>query len=107
MSIRMACQECGRMLKIKDDLAGKQIKCPHCQALLRVPDEEPAQAIPVAAEEETATETREELLAQHAARRKRARVIRIAALVGLLYGLASAFGNQNPYYGWFEPSISI
>jgi hypothetical protein len=109
MSIHIACQECGQKLRMKDELAGKRIKCPHCQALLRVPDEEPAdavaEALPVAEEEPTASP--QELLAQHTARRKRARVIRVAAVVGLLYGLVSAYGNQNPYYGWFEPSISI
>ena len=36
MPIEMNC-ECGRDLYLRDDLAGKQIRCPDCQRMLTVP----------------------------------------------------------------------
>jgi hypothetical protein len=38
MSIRLSC-ECGKTLKVKDELEGKRIKCPNCQASLLVGDD--------------------------------------------------------------------
>lgn len=37
MSIRYECEECGSVLKIKDDLAGKPGKCPKCKTAFTVP----------------------------------------------------------------------
>lgn len=38
MSIRYECEQCGSVLKIKDDLAGKPGKCPKCKTPFTVPD---------------------------------------------------------------------
>ena len=40
MPIAVYCCACDRSLKVKDDLAGRKIKCPDCGKLLTVPDEE-------------------------------------------------------------------
>jgi hypothetical protein len=40
MSISFKC-ECGRSLRVKDELAGKQGRCPACGTLLRIPVPEP------------------------------------------------------------------
>src|SRR5262249_55447018 len=37
MSIRVPCSGCGNNLKAPDHLAGKRVRCPACQTLLRVP----------------------------------------------------------------------
>ena len=109
MSIGVACRECGRLLRVRDELAGKRIRCPHCGAVQpvardAVPAEPPAPPARPAAHEEPAR-LPETLLAEYTARRKRARILWLAVLAGLVYGLISAFGNQNPYYSWFSPSI--
>jgi phage FluMu protein Com len=45
MSIRVTCQKCGVVLKVKEDLAGTKCKCPACKGTLHVPTlEEAAQA---------------------------------------------------------------
>jgi hypothetical protein len=44
MTIEMGCVECGRLLRLKDDLAGKRIKCPHCAKSQRVPEGEQDEA---------------------------------------------------------------
>jgi hypothetical protein len=36
--IAFACDGCSQKLKVKDALAGKKGKCPHCGKALRVPD---------------------------------------------------------------------
>ena len=41
MSIPFECTGCGKKLKVKDESAGKRIKCPECQAVLTVPMPEP------------------------------------------------------------------
>jgi hypothetical protein len=41
MPIPLTCA-CGRSLRIKDDLAGRNIKCPQCGAVLTVPTPDPA-----------------------------------------------------------------
>ena len=40
MSIAVECASCERSIKVKDELAGRKIKCPGCGKLLTVPDEE-------------------------------------------------------------------
>jgi hypothetical protein len=37
MAIALACPACKRALKVKDELAGRKIKCPGCAAVLLVP----------------------------------------------------------------------
>lgn len=32
--------ECGRQLKVKDELAGRKVTCPACESTQRVPDDE-------------------------------------------------------------------
>ena len=38
MAIRFECEQCGSVLKIKDDLAGKPGKCPKCKIAFTVPE---------------------------------------------------------------------
>jgi hypothetical protein len=40
MPIAVSCQ-CGKTLNVRDDLAGKAVKCPACQSVLRVPSAAP------------------------------------------------------------------
>jgi hypothetical protein len=40
MSIAVVCRACDRSVNVKDDLAGRKIKCPGCGKVLAVPDEE-------------------------------------------------------------------
>ena len=42
MAIRYECEQCGSVLKIKDDLAGKPGKCPKCKTAFTVPASESA-----------------------------------------------------------------
>ncbi|NOX52859.1 MAG: hypothetical protein GXP27_00160 [Planctomycetes bacterium] len=49
MPIRYKCQKCGSTLKIKDELAGKQGKCPKCRTAFRIPKPEAAAVGPGAA----------------------------------------------------------
>jgi WD40 repeat protein len=35
--LKVACSSCGKSLKVKAELAGKKVKCPHCQVAMRVP----------------------------------------------------------------------
>lgn len=56
MSISVECA-CGKRLKVKDEFAGKKIRCPGCDAVLRVPaaddpDEEWAEALEQSADED-------------------------------------------------------
>jgi len=48
MPIRLQCT-CGKVLSVRDELAGKGVKCPGCQKVLRVPGEPSAAASPTAA----------------------------------------------------------
>src|SRR5690606_979584 len=36
MPIRLKCT-CGKVLSVRDELAGKAVKCPGCQTVLRIP----------------------------------------------------------------------
>jgi hypothetical protein len=46
MAISVGCAVCGRLVRAKDELAGKRMKCPHCGARLVLPigDDAPAPA---------------------------------------------------------------
>ena len=37
MAIALTCSECERDMKVKDELAGRKIKCPECGSVLMVP----------------------------------------------------------------------
>src|SRR5262245_16818662 len=37
MPIDVQCEDCGKKLRLRDDLAGKRIKCPGCGEALTVP----------------------------------------------------------------------
>ncbi len=37
MAIALTCPACQRALKVKDELAGRKIKCPDCAAVIAVP----------------------------------------------------------------------
>lgn len=39
MPIDLSC-DCGRALRVKDELAGKRIRCPECKSILAVPENE-------------------------------------------------------------------
>ncbi|MFQ3652148.1 MAG: hypothetical protein SNJ75_17655, partial [Gemmataceae bacterium] len=39
MAIEFDCEQCGKSLRVRDDLAGKRIKCPACAAVIVVPQE--------------------------------------------------------------------
>jgi hypothetical protein len=41
MPISVQC-DCGRSLRVKDELAGRKVKCPQCDGVLLVPQPEPA-----------------------------------------------------------------
>src|SRR5438132_12464321 len=38
MPVLLACPGCGRRLKVKDDLVGRAIRCPHCRQKFRAPE---------------------------------------------------------------------
>lgn len=40
MAISLACSECGRRLKARDELAGKRLPCPNCRHELLIPEAE-------------------------------------------------------------------
>src|SRR5436190_20817699 len=44
----LACEACGTKVRSKPEWAGKAIKCPNCQARIKVPGAAPAVASPIA-----------------------------------------------------------
>ena len=38
MAIEFVCPSCGRALKLRDEAAGKRGRCPHCKAVITVPE---------------------------------------------------------------------
>lgn len=40
MSIKVSCDSCGKDLKVRDEAAGKRVKCPDCGSVIRVPQAE-------------------------------------------------------------------
>ena len=42
--IRFNCSSCGKLVQVSDEYAGKSGKCPHCQALMEVPQASTAEA---------------------------------------------------------------
>ncbi len=39
--VALACPSCGKGIKVKQELAGKKVRCPHCKQVLRVPGGSP------------------------------------------------------------------
>lgn len=37
MSISVSCESCGKQLKVKDEAAGKRVKCPDCGKAVQIP----------------------------------------------------------------------
>ncbi len=56
MPISLRCS-CGKLLTLKDDLAGRRIKCPACGGVLAVPVSEPEEVEPSSPEESEADES--------------------------------------------------
>ncbi|MCI0356915.1 MAG: hypothetical protein L0211_00315 [Planctomycetaceae bacterium] len=46
MSLKITCSKCAHTLKAKDQLAGKKVMCPKCQAILTIPAKPGAPATP-------------------------------------------------------------
>jgi len=44
--VKFSCSSCGKRVGVPENLAGKQIKCPLCKGLTRVPAESEAKAVP-------------------------------------------------------------
>jgi hypothetical protein len=85
---------CGKQLRVKDELAGKKVRCPGCQAILSVPASAPAAAEPVAA------------LPTPAVRRppRRQIVLRVIVLVlGILGGGVSGIFGFKAYSNTHDP----
>jgi predicted Zn finger-like uncharacterized protein len=47
MPIQLLCPGCKSRLRIKDEFAGKKVKCPRCEALVRVPAGGPVEVKPI------------------------------------------------------------
>lgn len=47
MPVQLTCPGCKSRLRIKDEFAGKKVKCPRCEALVRVPTQEAVEVKPI------------------------------------------------------------
>src|SRR5262245_30877958 len=47
--ITFACPHCVRVLRVREEFAGRQGKCPHCQQAIRAPTPSAVQAAPILA----------------------------------------------------------
>jgi DNA-directed RNA polymerase subunit M/transcription elongation factor TFIIS len=47
MSVNLTCTGCNATLKVRDDLAGKKIKCPKCATSLTVPAPDEEEEVPI------------------------------------------------------------
>ncbi len=47
MPTQIACDECGTQLKVPDNMAGREVRCPRCAATFSAPDDERADAADV------------------------------------------------------------
>jgi hypothetical protein len=92
MAISLTC-ECGKKLAVKEELAGKKVKCPACESLLTVPslsDEKPARKRPAEVDDDEEDEDRdqEEVRPRKKKKKKRAaksnKLTWIGAGVGVL-----------------------
>lgn len=57
MPVRVTCTGCKTPLKVRDDMAGKKVKCPRCSRTLVVPSPQDEEFAPVEVVEERVTET--------------------------------------------------
>ena len=46
MSLTFRCGECGHLYTVPEELAGKWVRCKHCESTLEVPSPKPSQATP-------------------------------------------------------------
>src|SRR5690242_4122227 len=46
MSITFKCTTCDRLLKVKEEMAGRRVRCPECRAVLQVPELQDAEESP-------------------------------------------------------------
>src|SRR5262249_35984458 len=60
MSISLRCTGCRSTLKVRDELAGKKVKCPRCQTVLLVPQPEEDALVEATVEKRRAKETKAE-----------------------------------------------
>jgi hypothetical protein len=67
MSIELECLACGRNLRVRDELAGRKVRCPGCGKVMPVPAV--VEELPVVGEEEELPEEEEESPARPARRR--------------------------------------
>lgn len=49
MSIHVTCKACGGDLHLNDRMAGRRVRCQHCDAVIQVPEAQPVQVIAAAA----------------------------------------------------------
>ena len=89
MAISLTC-ECGKKLAVKEELAGKRVKCPSCESLITVPslaDEPPPRKRPAAAVDDDEDQGDEEARPRKKKKKKRAKsnkMLWIGASVGVL-----------------------
>jgi len=80
MPISLQCS-CGRQMQVKEEFAGKRIKCPHCQAVLLVAAQEPPPADEAEPEEQPAERGRRKK------RRRKSGAFRSAGPLFTLFGI--------------------
>jgi hypothetical protein len=74
MAISLTC-ECGKKLAVKEELAGKKVRCPSCESLLTVPSlsgEKPARKRPAAVDDDEDQEDQDEVRPRKKKKKKRA-----------------------------------
>src|SRR5205085_8545674 len=57
VAIAVECPNCGKQMRVKDDLAGRKGKCPQCQTTIQIPAAGPAMMAVGAAKGSATTET--------------------------------------------------
>ncbi len=103
MAILLPC-ECGKQLRVKEDMAGKKIRCPNCQAVLAVPAEgagelEPAEAPPASVRPAPAVRTppRAEPPRDRPAPPRQLALRIVVLVLGILGGLAAGLMAAGLY----------
>lgn len=44
MAIQFECSDCGKSLRVKDEFAGKKLRCPECETVLKIPEADDGEA---------------------------------------------------------------
>jgi predicted Zn finger-like uncharacterized protein len=70
MPISLTCPECESTLRVRDELAGKKVKCPRCAEVVRVPDGEEEVTEVLSPREEGIRDNRRNSAASKPARRR-------------------------------------